>query len=470
MNVFLAGATGVIGKRAVARLLAAGHRVTAVARSADKAEWLRAQGATPVGVSLFDRDALAAAVAGHDAVVNLATSIPPPARAVLPSSWNENDRIRTEGAANLVDAALAAGATRYVQESITFTYEDGGDRWIDAETATTDSGVSLSAVDAAEASAARFGDAVVLRFGMFYAPDSTHTIDMLAAARRGVAAVVGPAGAYQSMIHADDAADAVVAALDAPPGTYDVVDDRPVTRAELADALAAAVGRSTRLSFPGGLARLGGARVEPLARSQRVSNRRFREVTGWRPSSPDVATGLPAVAAQMAQPPARPLAVRLVRPVLMVLAGSAVQLGAWATLAPRSFYDDFPGAGRQWVAGDGPYNEHLVRDFGGLQLALAALLVAAVLRPDRFLVRTAALASALFAVPHFAYHLRHLDVYSTSDKVANVVLLANAVLLPMVLLLGTTRPRPGEGSAGTVPGSWARSESSSQPVSAPSQA
>src|SRR5580765_982765 len=111
MRVFVAGATGVLGRRAIPALVAAGHAVTAVVRSPAKAALARSLGATPVEVSLFDPDALRAAVAGHDAVCNLATHIPPLTRAADPRAWDENNRIRTDGSRNLVDAALAAGAT-----------------------------------------------------------------------------------------------------------------------------------------------------------------------------------------------------------------------------------------------------------------------------------------------------------------------------------------------------------------------
>lgn len=146
--------------------------------------------------------------------------------------------------------------------------------------------------------------------------------------------------------------------------------------------------------------------------------------------------------AAIERPLRRTVMERLVRPALFVLAVSALQLGVWIVISPRSFYDDFPGFGRQWVSVDGPFNEHLLRDFGQGQLALAAVLIAAFLRPERFLVRTAALASLLFGLPHLVYHATHLDVYGTSDKIANVVLLSLAVALPAVLVLGSARPRP----------------------------
>src|SRR5215831_6144421 len=190
MRVFVAGATGVLGRRAVAALVGAGHEVTAVVRSPAKAELVRALGATPVEVSLFDADALRAAAAGHDAVCNLATHIPRLARAADPRSWDENNRIRSEGSRNLVDAALAAGATTYVQESIAFLYGDHGSDWVDADTTPIVDTRFSAAVRAAEAETARFagagGRGVVLRFGQFVAPESHHTQTMMRSARRGI--------------------------------------------------------------------------------------------------------------------------------------------------------------------------------------------------------------------------------------------------------------------------------------------
>ena len=126
----------------------------------------------------------------------------------------------------------------------------------------------------------------------------------------------------------------------------------------------------------------------------------------------------------------------LSRVILTLLAASAAQLGLWATFAPRSFFEDFPGGGRRWVATDGPYNEHLVRDFGALNLALAFLLIVALVHLTPVLVRTAAIASLLFAMPHFVHHARNLDTFTTTaDKATNLVLLGLAIGGPVVLLL-----------------------------------
>src|SRR5262245_5330794 len=110
MRIFVTGATGVIGCRVVPQLLQDGHEVTAVTRSTGTASGLDRIGARPVQVDLFDRAALARVLPGHDAVINLATHMPSSMlRMLIRRSWRENDRIRSEGSACLVDAALAAG-------------------------------------------------------------------------------------------------------------------------------------------------------------------------------------------------------------------------------------------------------------------------------------------------------------------------------------------------------------------------
>ena len=132
---------------------------------------------------------------------------------------------------------------------------------------------------------------------------------------------------------------------------------------------------------------------------------------------------------------------RLVRIVLAVLAVSGATVGLWATLAPRSFYDDFPGGGRSWVAPDGPFNEHLVRDVGSLNLALTVLTVAAAILLVRSLVVVAALGWLAYGIPHLVYHLRHRDVYDTGDQVASLVSLALVPALAVVaLVVGAKMP------------------------------
>lgn len=118
------------------------------------------------------------------------------------------------------------------------------------------------------------------------------------------------------------------------------------------------------------------------------------------------------------------------RVVLALTALSLVGVGAWAQAFPRSFYDDFP-LGRQWVALDGPYNEHLVRDVGGLNLALAAVLIAVALLGDLRLLRLGALGVLLYGAPHLAYHAAHLGPYGAADRVWLLVSLALVVVAPL---------------------------------------
>ena len=302
MKVFVTGATGVLGWRAVEHLVAAGHAVTGVARGPDKATRVEKLGATPITVDLFDPAALTEAVRGHEVLCNLATRIPRPSRALVPGAWSDNDRIRREASRNLVEAALATDAQRYVQESIAFMYPDCGDAWIDESTPLDVTSYSRTVVDA-EAQAQRFTDAgrtgVVLRFGMFYGPDSTHTIDSVRMVRRRVAPAVAPLDAYMSSITTHDAGRAVPAALRAPAGVYNVVEDEPCRGRDYFDALADALGvRRPRWSTVA-MAKLARSKTEGLRRSERVSNRRFKDATGWAPDSPSVREGWPAVIEEM---------------------------------------------------------------------------------------------------------------------------------------------------------------------------
>jgi nucleoside-diphosphate-sugar epimerase len=437
MRVFVAGATGVLGRRAVRALAVAGHDVTALVRSPAKAAIARSLGATPVEASLFEPDQLRAVIAGHDAVCNLATHIPPLARAADRRSWDENSRIRSEGSHNLVDAALATGATCYVQESIAFLYGDHGDELIDASTTPIVDSSPTGPVRAAEAQAARFaasgGRGVVLRFGGLVASDSDQTLTILRAARRGLAIEPGRAESWFPSIAADDAATAVVAALAAPSGTYDVVDDEPMRRRDSRSVLAAAVGRKRLHALPS-MKRV----VGPLADSQRVSNRRFRDTTGWAPGVAGLRDGWPATADAAGLEPALRAKVRL---LLWLLALGNLGVGIQAALTPRSFYNDFP-FGRGWVAMDGPYNEHLVRDVGTLNLALVVLVFAALVIGTRPIVRTAMIVWLVNAVPHLVYHLRHLVMIMPGvDKFAIVATLGFAAVAPVVVLMWT-RSRP----------------------------
>lgn len=298
MRVFVTGGTGAIGVHTVPALVRAGHTVSALARTEAKAQALRGQGATPVLASLFDRGELAAAFAGHDAVVNLASALPSTTAFIRKSAWRECERVRTEGSAAVVAAARDMGISKVIQESVAMIYADGGAGWIDEDHPVDHYPISAGN-HAAEASARRFaetgGDATILRFGVFYGPHAAHSEQILDLARRHIGFVPGRADTYLSSIHVSDAADAVVAALAAPAGTYNIVDDEPVTKHAYAAACASAVGVKIWIGVPGRLGLVFGDRITSLTRSLRVSNKRFRDAADWRPRYPSVREGYRAM-------------------------------------------------------------------------------------------------------------------------------------------------------------------------------
>jgi hypothetical protein len=128
----------------------------------------------------------------------------------------------------------------------------------------------------------------------------------------------------------------------------------------------------------------------------------------------------------------------MVRILLVGLGVPALVIGAWAAFAPRSFYEDFPGFGQVWVRPDGPFNEHLVRDFGDLNLALTFVTLAAVVWCTPLLARLVAGAWLVEGIPHLVYHLRHLDPLASHAKVASIAGLAIVPVVALVLLMMTT--------------------------------
>ncbi len=304
MRVFLAGATGVVGRRLVPLLVEAGHEVTGVARSEVKAHALERQGARPVTVDLFNAEAVTPAVARHDVVINVATSIPSGSKVLMPGAFNDNNRIRGEASKNLSDAAIKAGAERFIQESFAAVYPDRGDEWID-ESVPIEPAKYVRTVLDAERAAEDFtrsgGVGVVLRFSFFYGPDSSLTLDMVNAVRKGTAPSMGRPEGFMSSLWTDDAATAVFAALNVPAGVYNVTDDEPVRRREAFDALAAAMGVKTPWIPPDWLTKLAGSVAETLGRSLRLSNARFREASGWSPKVRSVIEGWPLLMTEIAK-------------------------------------------------------------------------------------------------------------------------------------------------------------------------
>jgi len=136
--------------------------------------------------------------------------------------------------------------------------------------------------------------------------------------------------------------------------------------------------------------------------------------------------------------------VGLIRAGLLFLALASLLVGPWAQFAPHSFWKDFPGFGRAWVSADGPYNEHLVRDVGGLQLAMVVLLLAAFIRPDVVIVRVAALSSIVWQAPHLVYHLVHVgELPMLADRILQSAGLVFTFVVALAVLVLAWLPASG---------------------------
>lgn len=284
MKVAVTGATGVIGTSAVSALIAAGHEVAALARTPEKADQVSALGATPLVTGLGDHAGLVQLFTGADAVCNFATSIPVGYAGAWPGSWRSNDRLRMDGVRRVVAAAREAGVRRIVQESVSFLYADHGDDWVteasplDITPATEPATVAESQVQDYVCES-RVG--VVLRFGLIVGDDAMTRWQLRSAARGRPIGMGHPEG-WLHAVHTDDLGSAVVAAVHAPSGVYNVGAE-PVQRGDYVQGYADAVGRDS-VGFLGPvLSKLAGSRAEPLARSLRVSSDHFIASTGWSP-------------------------------------------------------------------------------------------------------------------------------------------------------------------------------------------
>ncbi len=297
MRVFLAGASGVIGRRLGPLLLADGHQVTGMTRSQSKADELRALGAEPVVADALDVPAVTEAVreSRPDAVIHQLTAIPPridPRR--IERDLAMNDRLRGEGTRILVGAARAAGATRIIAQSIAFSYAPGPPGTVhreqdpllldDALKAFRRSARALHELEGAVLDAA----GIVLRYGYFYGPGSaiSRSGSMGQDLSRRRLPIVGRGEGVWSLIHVDDAARATVAALTrGQAGAYNIVDDDPAPVSRWLPALAEALGAPRPMRVPAFIARpLAGAYgVSIMTKAQGASNELAKRELDWKP-------------------------------------------------------------------------------------------------------------------------------------------------------------------------------------------
>lgn len=309
MKVFVAGATGILGKRVVSLLVQQGHTVVGLSRSAANAAWLRQNGAEARQGDLFNQAQIQALTADCQAVLHLATAIPTKSR-TTPADWALNDRIRREGTQILVNAAVQNQCQLYVQQSVTFVYGDRSGAWVDESAPlNTPLGAVLQSAKEMEgivqtAVTQHALPAIILRCGSFYSADSAQTTGMLPMLQKGFFPIVGDGTPYWNNIHADDAASAVVTAVTRfPQGigqTYHVCDDEPVTYGDLIAYLAQKVNGRQPFHLPVWLAKplIGSHAVEFLLASVRCRNQKIKEQLGWTPQYPTYREGYSATIAQ----------------------------------------------------------------------------------------------------------------------------------------------------------------------------
>jgi nucleoside-diphosphate-sugar epimerase len=287
VKVFLTGASGVMGRSSIDALHRAGHEVVGLARTPQSAAQVAATGAEPWLGDVFDHAGLTAGMRGCEAVANLATAVPVGTAALRPGSLKAIDRIRLHGSRVVTDAALHAGVGRVVQQSLSFMYADQGDDWIDEHSPVDVTGATEPVVVAehnVNALADAGGTAVSLRFGLITGNDR-NSAWLLRRAAAGRSIGLGAEDSWMHVIHPDDVGSAVVHALTAPGGVYNVGAE-PVQRRDYVDSIALAVGRRSGHFLPQWVLRLGGKKLELLTRSQRVSSQLFSDRTGWHPDHP----------------------------------------------------------------------------------------------------------------------------------------------------------------------------------------
>lgn len=284
MRIAIAGPTGVLGRALVPLLLARGHSVRALARSAAKAAAVLPQGVEVVEQDLLApgaAEALPRLLAGCDAVAHIATAIPSDFDA--PGAWDANTALRTVGVRALLDAAPAARVGCYVQQSIVMAYPDRGDAWIGEETP-LDASPARAAVNGPVRAmegmvrAVPVGDLrwCILRGGVFVGPGTfqERTIEQM---RAGTYVVPCDGRAFVSHIHVADMAAATAAALErAPAGSILNVVDEPLRAGDYADRLADATGAARPPRAP----------AIACPPSHRCSNTAARIVLGWTPIHP----------------------------------------------------------------------------------------------------------------------------------------------------------------------------------------
>jgi nucleoside-diphosphate-sugar epimerase len=297
MKIFIAGGTGAIGRPLIAKLLANGHAVTVLTRSSEKSEALRKEGVEPAIADVFDEDAITAAVkhAQPDVVIEQLTALP---KTYTPASMAAaaplNRRIRLEGGANVLAAALAAGVRRYLRQSIAFWAEPGpGLADVDTPFAFDASpAVAADVLVVAEIERQLLEnhgiEGIALRYGFFYGPGTWFNPDGDVAdqVRHQQFPIIGAGDGVWSWLHIEDAAAATVAAVErGNHGAYLVVNDQPLAVRQWLPAFATWVNAPPppRISIEEALQRGGPDAVYYGTQMRGASNTKAKRELGFQP-------------------------------------------------------------------------------------------------------------------------------------------------------------------------------------------
>ena len=293
MRVFVAGATGVVGRQLVPQLIAAGHQVTATTRSAGKVAALRTAGADAAVVDGLDAIAVGEAVARAepDVVMHQMTALAGGFDLRhFERTFAGTNELRTTGTGNLLAAAQAAGTRRVIVQSYAGWPAGRGEAPITTEDDPFDPDPpqamrsTLEAIRYAEQAVVSGPmEGIALRYGSLYGPGATDL--MVQTLRKRQVPVIGDGAGVWSFLHVQDAASAAVAALgDVPSGVYNVTDDEPASVTQWLPVLAAAIGAKQPRHVPGWLGRLvaGEAAVSMMTQIRGASNARAKRELGWQ--------------------------------------------------------------------------------------------------------------------------------------------------------------------------------------------
>jgi nucleoside-diphosphate-sugar epimerase len=303
VKVFLAGGSGVIGRRLVPQLVAAGHQVAATTRSDAKAAILHSLGVSPVVVDALDEPALHRAVVDFrpDAVMNQLTDLPQrynPRK--LGPYYERTSRLRVESTRTLLAAAKEVGARRFIYQSIAFMYATAGPAVLSEDAplaldAPEPFGATVRATAEGErlALSADSVTGVALRYGQLYGPGTYFGPDgdFARQARQRMLPIVGGGGGVFSFV--DDAAGAAVAALNHGDGVYNIVDDDPALTREWIPAFCSELGAPKPMHVPGTLVALmaGSFAAATLQEGRGASNAKAKRELGWSPTHPSWRAG-----------------------------------------------------------------------------------------------------------------------------------------------------------------------------------